>query len=275
MRGAQLTSCVHQLTLLEKGEIEELVRLSYQALERNLEERSRTLINERGWGQAIDAMNGGLPGTRSSETWGPSQFPPRPEYWNQNNPLHDTDLRGRPYTGYENIYSDHSPPAREYRSATRRAGPIIIPPPIEGERQEQDTMKTVRPEVRFTLPRAQLVSDTSDIAKKAQISSAKPDIPAIKADDELQSVRQKLERVKKRREEAEKAKDTVTASDLTYFVIPGMEAELERLVKQQREEQEKSTATVFQNGEDKRSRHTEVETESESSDDEGVSEAEA
>ena len=285
MRATQCNVLLSPANLPEKGEIEEIVRLSYQALERNLEERSKTVINERGLGEAINAMNRGVPGMRSNEPWTAPQYPPpRPEYWNQQNPLYDRYVTHRPYTGYENIWPDESTPAqaplphlhtREHPSARRRARPIVTQLPIESGLQEQDTTKTTRPEVRFTIPRAQLVSGTADTAKRAQTKSAKPDVPTTKTDNELQSVRQRLERAKKRKEEAEKARDIPTAFDLTSFVIPDIEAELEKVLKRQREEREKSSPPVSQNEEDKIFRHTEVETESEYSHDEGGSEAEA
>ena len=222
---------------------------------------------------------------RSNEPWTAPQYPPpRPEYWNQNNALLDRHFRSRTHTEYEEIYPDESPPAeaplprrhtREHPSARRRARPIRIPPPIEDGRQEQDTTKRARSEVRFTLPRVQLVSGTADVGKEAQTSSAKPNVRTTKTDEELLLVCQRLERAMKRKEEAEKAKDVATAFDLTTYGIPDMEAKLENLLKQQREEREKSHAPVSQNEKNKTSHHTEVETESEYDDDEGGSEAEA
>ena len=230
-------------------------------------------------------MNRGMPEMRSNEPWTAPQYPPpRPEYWNQNNALLDRHFRSRTHTEYEEIYPDESPPAeaplprrhtREHPSARRRARPIRIPPPIEDGRQEQDTTKRARSEVRFTLPRVQLVSGTADVGKEAQTSSAKPNVRTTKTDEELLLVCQRLERAMKRKEEAEKAKDVATAFDLTTYGIPDMEAKLENLLKQQREEREKSHAPVSQNEKNKTSHHTEVETESEYDDDEGGSEAEA
>lgn len=275
--GTNLMSWSQQLTLPEKGEIEELVRLSYQALERNLEERSRTVINERGWGEAISAMN------RSNKPWAapqdedlPRERPPTPEDWS-------------PYTDYRNrhphisIYKSgpahiiHPRPrlyTREPLPSRRRAKSIINPAPVEVERQEQDATRRTQSEVRFTLPRMQPVSGTADIAKEAQTSSATNNVSMSKIDDELNSVRQRLERAKGRKEEAEKGKDIATAFDLTTYAIPELEAKLEMVLKQQRKEQEKSAAPVSQNEEHRRSLHTEMETESEYDDDEDGSEAE-
>ena len=271
---------VHQLTVAKKREIEELVKLSYQALDRYSKERSKTVIKERGWGEAVDAMNR-MPGMHPNKPSATPQYPPpMPESWNQNRPPYGRYTEHRPYTKYENLSPSKSAPsqvplprlrARNHPSVRRRARPILTSPPIEVERQEQEATKTTRPEVRFTLPRAQLASSTADTAKEAQTSPAKPDVPTTRTDDELQKARQRLEQLKKRKEEAEKAKDLVTASDITYYAIPELEARIEKLLKQQPEEQEKRTAPVSQNKEDKRSHHTEVETESEYSDDEGGS----
>ena len=65
-----------------------------------------------------------------------------------------------------------------------------------------------------------------------------------KTDDELRSVRQRLERAKKRKEEAEKAKDIQAAFDLSTYTVPELEAKLEAALKQQRQEWEKSAAPV-------------------------------
>ena len=253
--------------------------MSYQALERNIEERAKKVIKERSWGEAIDAVDGRMSGIHLDEPWAVPQYPhPRPE-----DPLSERYSRHRPYPGHESISPKESTAARapfsrfhsdEYPSADGRAEHIIAPPSIEGGRQEQDTMKTTQSEVRFTLPRAQLVSSTTDVAKGAQTYSPKPDVPTTKTDDEVRSIRQRLERVKKRKEEAEKAKDITTAFDLSNFVIPDMEAELAKVLKQrQQHEQEASGTPSFQKEEDKMPHRTEVETESEQSDDEHGSEA--
>ena len=247
---------------LAKGEIEELVRLSYQALERNIEERSRTVIHERGLGVAISAMNREM----QYEQFIPPR-PPRPGNWNS-----DT----REYFGDENPYREaplpylHTP---EDSFTSRRANPIITPPPVEVGGQEQDTTRRTRSEVRFTLPRMEPVFSTANIAKKAHENIAKPNVPVTNTDDELHSLRQRLERAKKRKEEAEKAKDIHTAFDLTTYAIPELEAKLEKVL-EQRKAQEKSTASVSQNQEDWRSRQHGVEMLSEDDDDEGESEGE-
>ncbi len=262
-----------------KGEIEELVRLSYQALERNLEGRSKTLINEKGWRESIDAMNRRVPRMRSNEPGAAPHYPPpRPGYSNQNITVYESSSRRRPYTEYEDIPRDESIagyanppdlPTRENPSAGRRAKPIIIPPPVKSGRPKQDKTKTTQSEVRFTVPFAQLVSGTSDAPKETQTRSTKPIVPTTKIDHELQSVRQRLERAIKRKEEAEEDKDFAKVYDLTNYVIPDLERELETILKQQRSEQEKSPAPTSQEEKDKRSHQTkvEMETESEDSDD--------
>ena len=284
MRSTQYIYWAYQLTLSEKGEIEELIRLSYQALERNLEERSKTVIKERGWGEAVDVMNRRVPRMRPNEPWAASQYPPpRPKSRGQHMPSYDGHFRHHPHTEYEETPPNGYTPAGAPRPYVDPyldpysdpyldpyLDPPVMParPHIHFERQEQDATKPTRPEVRFTFPREQLVSDFADTAKEAPSSPAKPDTPSTKTNNQLQIVRQKLERLRKRKEEAEKARDISTAADLTYYVIPDLEAELEKLLKQQREEQEKSAAPMSQNKEDK-PRQSEVETESEGSVDEG------
>ena len=284
MRSIQYIYWTHQLTLSEKAEIEELVRLSYQALERNLEELSKTVIKERGWGEAVDVMNRRGPRTRLSEPWAPPQYPPPgSEFRDQHMPSYDGYPRHNPRTEHEEIFPDESTPAQpplpgvhprpRFRRLWGHERPMTTSPPVDLERQEQVATKPTRPEVRFTFPREQLVSGIADTTKKPLSSPAEPNTSSTKTDNQLHIVRQKLERVSKRKEEAEKAGDITTAADLTYHVIPDLEADLGKLLKQQREEQEKSAAPMSQNEEDK-SRQVEVETESEGSDDEGDSEAE-
>ena len=246
---------------LAKGEIEELVRLSYQALERNIEERSRTVVRERDLEVAISAMN------REMQYFIPHR-PPRPGDWNFDN---------REYFEDENPYWEAPLPylhTHEDSFTSRRANPIIIPPSVEVGGQKQDTTRKTRSEVRFTLPRMQPGSGTTDIYQGAQINSAKPSVFISKTDDELHSLRQRLERAKKRKEEAEKAKDIHTAFDLTTYAIPELEAKLEKVL-EQRKAQEKSTAPVSENHEDWRPHRNGVEMESEDDDDEGESEVEA
>ena len=193
--------------------------------------------------------------------------PPRPGDWNVNT---------REYFGDENPYREaplpylHTPP--EYSFERRRAKPIVIPPAVEVGGPKEDTTRRTRSEVRFTLPRMQPVFGTADIAKEAQINSARTNGPAPKTDDELHSLRQRLERAKKRKEEADKAKDIQTAFDLSTYAIPELEAKLEKALEQQRKEQVKSAAPVSQSQEDWRPR---PEVESEDEDDEGESEGEA
>ena len=241
--------------ILAKGEIEELVRLSYQALERNLEERSRIVIHERGLGVAINTMNRGM----RYEHF----IPPRPPRPGDNFSTRESEAP-LPY---------FHPPEDSF--PTPRADPRIIPPPAEVGGQEQHTTRRTQSEVRFTLPRMQPVFGTADVAKEAQAKSARTNVPVSKTDDELHSLRQRLERAKKRKEEAEKAKDVQTAFDLSTYAIPELEAKLEKVLEQQRKEQGKSAAPVPQNQEDWRSRPNGVEVESEDDDDEDESEIDA
>ena len=190
-------------------------------------------------------------------------------------PSYDGHPRHRPRTEHEDFLWDESTPARApfTRVQTRadpllrrHARPMTTSPPIPDKLSKQDAPKPVQPEVRFTFPREQLVSDDADPTKAAPSTPAKPDTPLTKTDNQLQIVRQRLERLRKRKEEAEKARDITTAADLTYYAIPELEADLEKLLLQQLEEGENSAAPVSQNEEDK-SHQAEVETENEGSED--------
>ncbi|KAL8706837.1 MAG: hypothetical protein Q9225_007904, partial [Loekoesia sp. 1 TL-2023] len=266
---------------LELREIEELVKLSYQALDRHCKERSRAVIKENGWGEAIDAMNSTMPGIYAD---GPSIVPryppPMPEDWDRHNPSYSGYTRHRPYTEHESVLPNprgrsqgplprHR--AREHSHVRRRAMPVPTLPPIKVDRHEQEELKPIRQELRFTLPKAQPTSNTTGTGKEAQPSPANPEIPTNKTDDELQKSRQKLARLKKRKEEAEKVKDIATAADLMNYAIPDLEAQIEQLLKQQNEKQDKDAPPGSKENVDKGSHHAEMETESEYSDDEGGS----
>lgn len=265
----------------EKREIEELFKLSYQALDRHCKEYSRAVIKENGWGGAIDAMNSRMPGMYADEPIIAPQYPPpMPENWDRNNLPYSEYARYQPYTEHERVLPNsrirsreplprhHS---REHPSVKRRARPVSPLPPIKVNHQEHETTKPIRPELRFTLPKAQPTSNTADAGKEAQPKPANPEIPANKTDDELEKSRQKLAQLKKRRAEAENVKDLATASDLTYYAIPDLEAQIKRLlVKQELEEHDKDAPPPkSQENVDKELHHAEMETESENSDEGG------
>ncbi|KAI4280602.1 MAG: hypothetical protein L6R38_004336 [Xanthoria sp. 2 TBL-2021] len=67
-------------------------------------------------------------------------------------------------------------------------------------------------------------------------------MPTNKTDDELQKSHQKLAQLTRRKEEAEKAKDLTTASDLTYYAIPDLEARIKVLLQQQQREEQDERA---------------------------------
>ena len=67
-----------------------------------------------------------------------------------------------------------------------------------------------------------------------------------------------------------KAKDVHTVYDISVYAIPDLKEKIERLLKQQRKEQEKRAAPVSQKEENERSHHTDVETESEDEGESGV-----
>ncbi|KAI4264435.1 MAG: hypothetical protein L6R42_000452 [Xanthoria sp. 1 TBL-2021] len=155
--------------------------------------------------------------------------------------------------------------AREHPSASERARPVPTSPRVQVDRQEQEATKRLRPELRFTLPQAQVATSTAGTAKEARRSPTNPKNPTNKTDDELQKSHQKLAQLTRRKEEAEKAKDLATAADLTYYAIPDLEARIKVLLLQQRAEQDERAP---QEKEDEGPYRTGIETENENSDDE-------
>lgn len=289
--------------MTKKREIEELVKLSYQALDRHLKERSKKVVKEKGWGEIIEATHqtprmhpmNRVPGMYPdeplaaphhlhplSETWN-QRYPPRPpmpESWSQTGPPYARYAGHRPYTDYGNflpeqiVVSQAPSPGHRSREITvvRNTRPILNSRHHEIEYQEQEATKETRQEVRFTLPRVQLGSIPVGAAEEVQPVLAKPDVPITRADEELQKVRQRLDEVKKKKQKAEKENDPGTASDIEYYVIPELEAQINLLLKRQLEEQEEGTVPTSQSEENKSSLHTAVvETESENSDDGGES----
>lgn len=134
--------------------------------------------------------------------------------------------------------------------------------------------KVTRPEVRFTLPHANLTSSTADSPNGAQKSSAKPNVPQLKTNDEYLKLVKKLEHLEEKREAAVQAGDHSTAADIKYYAIPDLEAQIKKMQKQQDKEKEKETKTKKdepgrasqvkkEKNNRRRSYHTEVETESE------------
>ena len=136
-------------------EIEELVKLSYQALDRSLTNGSRRIIKERGLTEAVDIINLSTP-----------QF---------DEPL----PRSAP--------SRYSPPP------PRRPSPPPFHPLNRGG-SEPTGPGMARQEVRFTLPKAHLTSPVPNSPGKAE-ASALNDPPVEKIDDDLRSLHEKHEKI--------------------------------------------------------------------------------
>jgi len=204
--------------------------------------------------------------------------PPMAEYGNHTKPPYSGYPGHSQNTEHENVFpiktASSQDPLRQREDYEReRLRPLSVSAPPIILRREREASKPGRPEVRFTLPHARLVSNTADTTNESQASEPKPNVPKTsKMNDELPKLYKKLEEVRKKREECERSGNHNTAADLTYYAIPDLEMRIEVLKEQQREEQKKRSAPLSGNDEDRKSHHTEVETESEDSDDDGVSE---
>lgn len=180
---------------LKKIEIEDLVRLSYQALDRNLKESSRKAIKEEGLGEAINAMYDKTQGLHSAT---PLYHPlPIPKSWNQNNSSPDLSEEAMP---------DFR--AREPSSPRRRARPITSSPPIKPKYWDQDGPSTLVSAMRFKLQR--------------------------KTHNELQNLRKRLVLLTKRKDEAEKVEDVTTAADLNHVILD-VQSQIKNLEEQEQE----------------------------------------
>ena len=85
---------------------------------------------------------------------------------------------------------------------------------------------------------------------------------------ELQQAREKFEQLLKKRDEAEKAGDVPTASDLTYYAIPDMIDRIEKLEGRLKKDQEPKSQQPNLQRKQARAPPTEVKTDSSGSSDE-------
>ena len=112
-------------------------------------------------------------------------------------------------------------------------------------------------ENRFVLPR---IAGTGPDHRTARVpESSKPPVQSDKS--ELEAALDKLDLLKKRKEDASRAKDVALESDLTYYAIPDLEQRIQRLRRAQ--EDEKKTPP----SKPERGPRAEVETDSGSSED--------
>lgn len=236
---------------MRKEEIEELVRLSYRALDRNLEQRSREIIKEQGWRELVASQ-------QRIRDFTPRRRPQFP--------------RERTRERYSHArYSSVSPNSsvdgfdKQIGDLGHRAGPqphhgpfvldahndIVEPRPDKpGEEQKKAAAEG---EVRFTLPRMANAQSTPAPPRKQ-----KADLET--GDKAVREAEEKLEILIKRRDQAIKAKDYSIKSDLELYAIPEMKARIERLKGAQRKDERTAS-----NDKQSQAPHVAVETDSEDS----------
>ncbi len=227
---------MHFANSARKAAIEELIRLSYQALNWSLKEQSKRSIEEKGWRQAVDSLDyawhTGRP-FREDDQW------PAGEPFRDDSPL--SYVRRRP---------------NKVRVPSPQREQIIIHAP-RGRRVSG--LEALETEERTQRSRAGVVDHdkeglTSSATKKNGPGSRPSQAPETPALIELKSARQKLELLHKRKAESELLKDFQRAADLVNYAILDQLDTIEALEKRIIEEQNVKV------------RRTEVETESESSD---------
>lgn len=144
------------------------------------------------------------------------------------------------------------------RTRSPQNGPPLTDPPItnsEAQLFKVDNYKEdwpASPEVRFTLPRAEATGHL----KGENVPSPNPGTAARKK--ELKQAMEKLERLKRKRDEAMKANNNDLAADLTYYAIPEIDKRIEKLLHDEKEDEKTRPAQ-----QQTRAPRTEVETDSE------------
>ena len=238
------------------------------------------LLKDTGWNEAVHARDVNMPGIYANEpSAAPPHSPPMRDPWIPYHAPFAERRSGPPYRAYDDNPPTESatsqPPipqtrTRQYSREKRRASNIPDLTPIELNRQgQEEEAKATRSEVRFTLPYASGAAETTG---EAQSSSVDPQVSTAEVDEELRKARQKLRQLQERKEKAEKDKDTLTAADITFYAIPDLKMQIEKLSIQRKDQikkqkREQRAAPKPQDRKVKGSHHPNVETESENSDD--------
>ena len=268
----------------EQRQIEELVQISYQALNRESQELSKAVLKER-----ADKVFWAKPAGYELDP----DDPWRPEYRNDDRSPHSEYTGRHPYIEYDYDLPDTSAPVanpppqppRVYKDMPSRSHARPSPSSRASRMgyHEPRTTRTSHPEVRFTLPNADLVSDVPASTKNAQPDTNAANVIRTKEDADPVAALKKVINLRKRKVLLEAANQFATASDMMMYAIPGLEKQIKALEKQQHEEQlnrdasktvvwiDKNNKLVVSLG-DKKPFQTEVETESEDDDDDDGSE---
>lgn len=243
-----------------------------------MKERSNKVIEERGWTDTISAMNQ-VPEMDANMPYAVPRYPSprRPRFSYQTRPVHG-QVPTRSPSPAGRIFSRESSSFRAQQSDVHTSiNPIVgrhaVPIVKDAKLVEQEAPKATRPEVRFTLPRVDFTPSIADTARGAEKSSAKPSDSTAKIADEILKANEKLLHLQQKKEAAAKSGDSSAVADITYYAIPDLKVQIEKLQKQQDEEKKKKkqqqqqqqhAAHVSQIKKDRRnSHHTEIETESE------------
>lgn len=241
----------HRSHISDKGEIEELVRLSYQGLYRSLVDQSKQII----------------------ETGGLKDYVRREERrasFERLDRRRKSDVRARsPVDGYGyNMYSDDN--LSWDRDVFDRPAPPAPPRPSDAEYGKPATTnekrKSAPAEVRFTLPRLSSnghapappfipmsnpnvveVETREGIQKRLQeeeaLQAKKERLKHLTLEQELYEAEEKLKSLIKRKDEAIQARNLDLASDLQFYVIPDTEARIKALKQAQTKEANPSAAS--------------------------------
>ena len=198
-----------------KAEIEELVVISYQADNRRLADRSRQIVKERGWQERIAALNQQLPNV------GPRVYPGFRGPWNQPNATNAYHSNPGVVTGR----GHHRSGRRDHDRAS--TSPVVVYTETEGGRETKPAVS----EVRFTVPRLDPTRQTAGEphSRKHVSETFKVETREKSQDQELREAMDKLERLERNRDEAERTKNYTLKYDLEYYAIPDLESRIKKL----------------------------------------------
>ena len=245
---------------------------------------SETVNKERGSHEASVIRNR-RPGMYKIPNRAPYHSPSIFDTWNRNmstrheyatRPPYIVDTRGDLQPETVQHQAPHQVPpyhTRPRRGSFTRQRPSNRPvsPQEKTERKGPESAGLQRQELRFVLPQAQpaTIPIAATIEAQEEADRLKTIISATAED--LREAEEKLEKVKKRKDAAERAHDLYTVDDITYHVIPSVETRIAHLKEQLENEKKQSAATqdpAPQLGKAQESHRPKVETETESSDQE-------
>ena len=229
---------------------------SYQAENRRLAERSRQIVEERGWHERVFALN------QEIRIIDPRGYSPFAEPWNHPSSAY-AQYPGPSVENGDGLYQSGRGAYEKASPVLQDANPGSQPHGTEGARESKPSV----PEVRFTVPRLDPTRRPARVVvpprHKPASGGSRREIQLKRQEQELREATVKLERLQNNRDEAERTKDTALKFDLEYYAIPDLKSRIEKLeLDYERVKSDREGGPAERQG---RAPHTAVETDSEGS----------